>query len=320
MATIVVSFLLLVGAVVAVAKRRVNLQASGPRAGHVPAARSVSLWPAAVAAFVLAVVLLGVGSIKTVGARQVGIPVTFGTIGNNLQPGVHLLAPWTQVHSCPLGEQQSIQSASPTEGDTQGNDAVPVNGNDQGTAQANLTILFHFDPQTAGLVYRKYACDPLLVKTNLIRQFAKNVVQDAASGYATTDLKTHRTEMGASAQKALEALVAPYGIQVDNVVVADIILSPVAQQAADQKLQAQQAAQQAQFHLQQAQIDAQTQKVQGEAASAANAAKTASLTPQILCEDWINAIATAKPSVVNSAGPCSSAASSSQTIVQVPGR
>ena len=316
MAILVFCFLLLAGAVVAGAKRTIELRTPGPHGTFTT--RAIHLWPVSAVCGVLAILLLTLGSIKTVGAREVGIPVTFGSIGQDLQPGVHLVAPWTVVHSCPLGEQQSIQSASPTEGDTAGNDAVPVNGNDQGTAQANITILFHFNPQTARVVYRRYACDADLVKTNLIRQFAKNVVQDAASQYATTDLKTHRTEIGASAQTALEALVAPYGVQVDNVVVSDIILSQVAQDAADQKLQARQAAQQAQFHLQQAQIDAQTQKVQGEAAAAANAAKTASLTPQILCEDWINAIAQAKPSVVNSAGPCSSTTPGSQTIVQVP--
>jgi len=105
-------------------------------------------WPALAGFCVmtLGVVVLLFSCINTVGPREVGIPVSFGSVGADLQPGVHFLPPWVTVHACSLGQQQSIMSDQPVTGDVNGHDGVNINGSDQGAAIADVSILYHFDP------------------------------------------------------------------------------------------------------------------------------------------------------------------------------
>jgi len=104
---------------------------------------------------------------------------------------------------------------------------------------------------------------------------------------------------------------------VDNIVISDIVLSPPVQQAADSKLAAQQAAQQAEFNRQKAQKDAETTAINAQASAAANAAKTQSLSPNVLCQNYIDALREIKPTTILSAGPCGTTPASSLQI-QVP--
>jgi uncharacterized membrane protein YqiK len=104
---------------------------------------------------------------------------------------------------------------------------------------------------------------------------------------------------------------------VDNIVISGHYLSVPVQQAADSKLAAQQAAQQAEFNRQKAQKDAETTAINAQAAAAANAAKTQSLTPNVLCQNFIDALREIKPTTILSAGPCG-ATSTSSVQIQVP--
>jgi regulator of protease activity HflC (stomatin/prohibitin superfamily) len=267
--------------------------------------------------FLALFLLIGLtSSIQTVGARQVGIPETFGTLGDDLQPGLHLVAPWTVVHTCSLGQQQSIQSQTPTEGDREGNDGVNINGNDQGSGVADVSVLYHFDPAHAEQIYRRYACDPELVKSNLIRQATRSAIGSAAATFPSTDLKSNRAQISAKALDTLDRTLKGYGVLVDNIVISDITLSQATQAAADAKLAAQQAAEQAKLVLQKAQVDAQTARVNADAEKVANDAKNASLTAAVLCAQWIDALKVAKPSVVNTGGPCGGVSAGGSVIVQ----
>lgn len=269
------------------------------------------------AAVIVGVLCFVFSFIKTVGAREVGIPVTFGSIGSDLQPGVHLLAPWTVVHSCSLGQQQSIMSDSPVTGDTNGHDGVNINGIDQGAAIADVSILYHFDPVHANNIYRKYACNAALVKQNLIRQATRGAVAQAAATIQSVDLRSNRAKIATDALPIINKDFENDGIVVDNVVISDIILSDPVQQAANAKLQAQQAAQQAQFTLQKAQVDKQTAETNAQAAAAANSAQAATLNPNILCQRWIDAMVQIKPTTILTAGPCGGTTTGS-VLLQVP--
>jgi regulator of protease activity HflC (stomatin/prohibitin superfamily) len=252
----------------------------------------------------LAVLLFVFSLVHSVGAREVGIPVTLGHVGADLQPGVHFLAPWTTIHSCSLAQQQSIQTQAATEGDAKGNDGIPFNGSDQGSGIADTTVLYHFDPTHADTIYRKYGCDADLVKQNLIRQALKGAVPQATAQFASLDVKNNRPQIQHAIESILNADFAGDGIIVDNVVLSGLQLSAATQQAADAKLAAQQAAQTAQFHLQQANVDLQTAQVQASARQKANQTESASLSPAILCDHWINAIAQSKITVLSTNGPC----------------
>jgi len=236
----------------------------------------------------------------------------------DLQPGVHLVAPWTNVHICSSALQQTIMSSNASEGDKVGNDAVPVSGKDNGSATANVSLNYSIDRFRSRAVYRAYACNNETLKENFIRQRVRSAVSVAATQFGTADLRAHKLEVGKGATDILRPVFQAAGLNLDNVVVSDVILSPQAQQAADAKLSAEQAAQQAQFALQKAQIDAQTQKVNADAEAAANTARQVTLTPAILCQQWIDMLKEAKPQTLLVSGPCGASAATAGTILQIP--
>ncbi len=45
----------------------------------------------------LTLIAFFIGSFNQVSATEVGVPVSFGTVGEPLEPGVHILAPWIEV-------------------------------------------------------------------------------------------------------------------------------------------------------------------------------------------------------------------------------
>lgn len=264
----------------------------------------------AVIPFFLAFLFLVWAMYQPVGAREVGIPETFGHLGADLQPGAHFVAPWTNVHKCSLAQQQTIMTQAPTEGDKQGGDGIAVNGNDQGQGTADVTIIYHFDSKQAFDLYKRYGCDEDRIKANLMRPTAKNVIPALAANYPSLDLKAKRADISKAAEPLLDQILNPNGIDVDNVLISELTLSQPTQQAADAKLAAQQAAQKAEFARQQAETDAKTQQIQAAAAQQANNAKSTSLSPAILCQNWIDMLAVAKPTEIFVNGPCSAAQAS----------
>lgn len=280
-------------------------------AGKVGGDDPINLRPWGIGAAVVAV-LMALGSCyNTVGARQVGIPVTLGKIGGNLQSGVHFLAPWTMVTTCPLSEETSIQNGDKNSGDALYNQAVPISGSDQGGATADVTVLYHINPQDAVAVYRKYACNTMSIKANLIAQNVRSIAAQAATNFVSVDLKSNRSAIEAATLAGLQTKLAPYGITVDSVVIADLTLAANVQEAANNKLAAQQNALTAEFHLQQAKVDEQTAVVAAQAVAQANEAKQASLTPQALCYDYIQALSSTNVAVINGGSPCSTSTTAS---------
>lgn len=271
----------------------------------------INLRPWGIGAIVIAILMLIGSTFNTVGARQVGIPITLGKVGGNLQSGVHLLAPWTSVINCPLSEETSIQNGDPKSGDALYNQAVPISGSDQGGALADVTVLYHINPQDAVAVYQKYKCNTTSIKANLIAQNVRSITGQAATGFISVDLKSHRSDIEKITLNRLQTTLAPYGITVDQVIIADLTLADNVQIAANNKLAAEQNAQTALYHKQQAEVDAQTAIIQAQGIANANKAKQTSLTPQALCYDYIQALSNTNIAVMNGNNPCSTGASAS---------
>jgi len=157
-----------------------------------------------------------------------------------------------------------------------------------------------------------------------VAQNVRSALGSATTGFVSVDLKSHRGDIEANALALLRPSLTNFGITSDKVVIGDLILAPNVQDAANAKLAAQQAAQTAQFKLQQALVDQQTAVVTANGEKAANDAKQQSLTQQILCQDFINALTSPqnKLTVLTNTGPCETGAgvASSPVIVNTPAR
>lgn len=257
-------------------------------------------------------VLLVLGSFyNTVGARSVGLPVGLGKVGSPLSPGIHWEPPWVHIVSCTTGEDTSIQNSDQNTGDALADQSVPISGSDQGGATADVTVNYHIDAADAVTVFRKYACNLQTIKANLIVQNVRSIAAQSATSFVSVDLKSHRSQIEQLTLKGLRADLAPYGITVDGVTLADLTLNQNVQAAANSKLAQQQAVATEGYKHQQAEVAAETAEATATGIAQSNKIKAASLTPAVLCADWIAGMGNA--SVINTAGPCSTAAATTPT-------
>jgi hypothetical protein len=272
----------------------------------------------AVIPLLIAALLFFIGMFTSIGAREVGVPINQGHLSTPLTSGWHLVAPWTNVITCPLSEEYDIQNADPRSGSALYNQSVPVAGSDGGSATADVTTAYHIDAKDVDRAYQLYKCDLSRIQDYAVAQRVRSDVAQAATLYVSTDLRANRAGIEKGALALLQSELAPQGITVDSVTLADMQLSSQAQTAADNKVAATNNLGVATIKNQQAQIDKNTALINADAEKAANSAKAVSLTGPVLCEQWIQAIATGHVSVINTAGPCGASGAGANTSVILP--
>jgi regulator of protease activity HflC (stomatin/prohibitin superfamily) len=275
--------------------------------------------PMGVGLLLVAVLMAAGSTIRDVGAREVGVPVTFGHIGADMPSGIHFANPFTKVTTCPVSQQADIQNAAATSGSSSANEAVAISGSDAGLATADVTVLYNITDAGADTAYIKYKCNIGLIQSNLVAQLTRSAVAQASTAYLTIDLRSDRTAIQDAAKKALTTELAPDGIAIDQVTIGDLILTQPVQDAAQQQLLAQQGVVTAGYAKKKAVIDAQTAVIKAQGVAAAQKAQQASNTPQALCAATIQAVAAAHPSVISSWGVCSTITPASSTPVIVNG-
>lgn len=300
MIKLVFAVLLIVVAIVVYAKRSILVQPERPRPGDpLPPTHTRNIRWMAIPILILALLLGFFSTYRSVGAREVGIPVTFGSVGADLQPGIHFTSPFTRVVKCTLAEQQTIQNQDPNSGDASYNQSIPISGSDQGGATADVTVAYHVNAEDAGILFRRYACNMTTFKDVFVAQRVRSDVGRASITFVSVSLKAQRGPIEQNALALLRTDLSPFGVTVDSVVIGDITLNGNVQEAANQKLAAQQNAITRTYVQQGAKTDAQTAIITAQGEQAANTAKQQSLTDPILCQQAIQAIAAAKPSVIS---------------------
>lgn len=265
---------------------------------------------------------------NSVPPRNEGVPITFGKVGSPVQAGIHWAAPWTSYTDCPLTQETDIQNGDKNTGTAAFNQAVNISGSDQGGATADVTVQYQIDSKDAQIVYNKFKCNLTSVRDNLIVQRVRSDIAASAVNYASVDLRANRAAMEKTARTLLQDDLQPFGITINDVIIADVNLDAIPQQAANQKVAAYNQIGTNQYLLQAAAIAKQTALVNADAEKAANAAKQTTLSQQILCEQFIQAIAGSQNnpnhiSVLNTAGPCSTGTTNSaatSVILPVPGQ
>lgn len=115
-----------------------------------------------------------------------------------------------------------------------------------------LTLLYHLKPGAEQNVYSKFGKD---YASPLILNSLYAIARGATISYFSNDIITQREEMEKDITGKLVAIVSPYGIVVDKVLLKDIILPPDVTQAIANKVSAQQVAQQAEYDVQKQRVN-----------------------------------------------------------------
>lgn len=115
-----------------------------------------------------------------------------------------------------------------------------------------LTLLYHLRPGAEKNVYSKFGKD---YASPLILNSLYAIARGATTTYFSNDIITQREEMEKSITDKLVAIVSPYGIVIDKVLLKDIILPPDITQAIANKVSAQQVAQKAEYEVQKQRVE-----------------------------------------------------------------
>lgn len=115
-----------------------------------------------------------------------------------------------------------------------------------------LTLLYHLKPGSEQNVYSKFGKDyaPPLILNSLYA-----IARQSTTTYFANDIITQREVMEKDMTDRLVAIVSPYGIVIDKVLLKDIILPPDVTQAIANKVSAQQVAQKAEYEVQKQRIE-----------------------------------------------------------------
>ena len=197
---------------------------------------------------VFAVALLLLTSVHIVAPGTVAVPVTLGSAGDAVGPGLRFTLPLTTMKSMSVRTQNYTMSAAAGEGANKDiDDSVRVLGADGGSAQVNATVLFRLDPDRAVDVLREIGTD---YTTKIVRPSSRACIR----------LEFTKTDMVAAATTSWEAIensvakcmkekIEPSGLVLQDFQLREIALSTQLQKAVDAKVAAQQNAQQQQFEL-----------------------------------------------------------------------
>ncbi len=292
--------LLVVGAILAViGKLKVD---GGPgRNGIITPPRVVRFRTAGVALAAIGVVVAIGSSARLVGATDVGVPVTLGKIGQPLGPGIHLVAPWTQVNSFSTRLQQSDMSQTIGEGDRTTTDGIEVLSSEGGRMVLDVTVRYAVNKESAGDLFRRVG-SMTGIRENVVRPDVRSGMRDVYSRHTAEDgYATKREAIALEAETLIKERLAPFGLTIDAVKVRNITLETNLQTQITAKLEAKQAAERALIEQQQAQTvaetrrkvaetDAQATVIAAKGQAEANLVLASSLTDALLKSKEIDAI------------------------------
>ncbi|MEU3547471.1 prohibitin family protein [Streptomyces longwoodensis] len=244
--------------------------------------------------------------VHVVSAYEVGVPVTFGTIGTPLRSGVHFKSPFTDVTSF---------STRPVDLDLNGKDVVEVRSSQGGVLYADVTIKWAVAPAKAVELYRLAGSEEAVEQRLVLpdaREIIRNVFAEHTSeeGYASA-----REQIGSEIARLVKERLAPRGIDVTTVNLRNVRPSDRLQEQIDKKIQQEQATERATEAARTAKAEAERKRIEAEGIAAANKILERSLSDKVLYNQCLEAYREAAKANPVYAVPCGTDADGTPVIV-----
>lgn len=237
-----------------------------------------------------AALLLFLGSMAVVvHPGQAGVVILFGRVKEEaLQSGLHFINPFCEVVPMEIKTRNYTMSNTADEGQRRGDDSIAVISADGLTLKLDATVFYALKAEKVPEIYRKIGPD---VEERIVRSEIRACLRDAAAALTATELyTTKRTAFVDQVVKNLRAALEARGILLEQVLLRNVILPDQITRAINDKIAADQEAQKMAFVLLKEKQEAERKRIEAEGQARAQQIVSASLTPQILEYQRIQAL------------------------------
>lgn len=205
------------------------------------------------------VLLLALMSVKSVGATEVGVPVTLGAPGAPIGPGPTVVLPWTDVRTLDVKTQTL---------DLDDDNEIKTVTADRVQTPVDVSVYFHVDSEKAPTLLLTVGEDYV---DKIVRPLVRSNVYDGGSKYKAEDIQQQRDAYENTVEAALRPLLAARGIVLEKVELRKIQLPDNILANAQAKINAEET-------QKRAKIDAETKVIEATAQAQANKILQESLT------------------------------------------
>ena len=214
---------------------------------------------------------------------QAGVVVFFGSVREDALPaGLHLINPLSRVVEMEVRTRNYTMSTVQDEGARRGDDSIAVITADGLTVKLDVSVLYSLQQAKLPEIYRTLGED---VEERLIRGAIRSAIRDAAANQIATDLYAAKRQVFVETiSKTLAQTLSHRGITLEQVLLRDVKLPDQITKAINEKIAADQEAQKMTFVLQREKQEAERKRIEAEGQARAQGIVSASLTPQIL--EW----------------------------------
>lgn len=250
---------------------------------------------------VIAAVFLAIMSVTSVGATEVGVPVTLGKPGAPLGPGPHAVLPWTNVKTLDVKTQAiSLDDDATVKTITSDRISVPV----------DVTVYFRVDSEKAPTLLLTVGEDYV---DKIVTPVTRSVIYDQGSKFNSENIQTLRDDYERAIEESLAKPLAARGVILEKVELRKL-------QVPDEILANAQAKINADELQKRAKIDAETARIEAEGKARANKIVADSLerNPAIICSNFVDGLrnGTIKPPIY--VNPCGGSSNGPNLLIQPP--
>lgn len=295
MAILIILLVLFLLAVVAavIMPRKVTLELAYGKSRESTAPKKIALVVAAGLLVLTGIVAL-FESFYTQDTGDATVQINFdgNIVGQETTPGLHFKAPWVHTETFNV-RNQSVQYAGTGSTDNSGNVAtgpqITVQDADGVTSNVDINLRYSIRPDQVSNIYRQFKNEDTF-KTSFIQNDVRSVVRSVPGQYHTLDLLTKRNQVEGSVLAALETRWKNTGVSVDSVSLQEIRIPDSVRDSYAAAVKSQIKVTQAKNDLAAAQVSAQQQVVQAQAKAKANDLLKQSLNPEIIQQNYIDAL------------------------------
>lgn len=255
---------------------------------------------AAIALAAVAVLFFIFGSFYTQDAGESVLQkdVTGNIVGYTTETGLHGKAPWVDTSAFNIRNQQVIFAKASKDGDNQGTgepDGPEITAADKDGVSLDIDVSVRYSIQANKVtnIYKSFKSEDDF-KKSFIFQDIRAAVRQAPNSFKTIEVLNQRAKVEAKIKDLLEKRWSEegydYGVSVDSVSLQETTYDDSVKKAYNDAQKAQIQVAQEQSKLDAAKISAQQAVVNAEAQAKANKELNASLTPQILQQQYLDAL------------------------------